>query len=197
MRSASRSGSRRNTVAAKNESHPMSDSETILQEADRVTSADRQRYYGHPLDNHRCTAEMWQSFLIRRGWTPPADGMNVRDVCWLNILQKASRDANQAKRDNLVDTCGYARNAEQAQEESLKRLGEQGIAKVVPTPEVNITLIPALPPLPGKPLEKLSTIPPLLPSLAVDHPPHRMAPHTSGYIQHQDFDEFDHGRPQG
>lgn len=98
--------------------------DNALLEADRITQADRQRYYGHPLDNHGTTAEMWHAYLLRRGWTAPKGGeeaLNVRDVCMMNVLLKISRDANAPKRDNLVDGAGYLRNAEQAEQETARR----------------------------------------------------------------------------
>ena len=82
--------------------------ETVLDEAARITSGDRQRDYGHPRDNHGLTAQLWSAFL----------GINItaRDVCWLNVLQKLSRDRHFAKRDNLVDVAGFVRNAEMLDE---------------------------------------------------------------------------------
>jgi len=85
--------------------------ESVLAEAARVTAGDRQRYYGHPSDNHGNTAELWTAYLRRKYGITQALG--ARDVCMMMILLKVSRDANAPKRDNLVDVCGYARNAEQ------------------------------------------------------------------------------------
>ena len=108
---------------------------TVLDEAAEVTSNDRRRYYGHPRDNHGCTADLWSAYLRRvllaslpslglplddedtiRAVLPQLVALGARDVCWLNILQKASRDANRPHRDNLVDCAGYARNAEMVEE---------------------------------------------------------------------------------
>lgn len=92
----------------------LSTKETVLEEAARISSGDRQRYYGHPADNHGNTAELWAAYLERRFGTGVA--LTARDVCLMMILLKVSRDANAVKRDNLVDICGYARNAEQIEE---------------------------------------------------------------------------------
>jgi hypothetical protein len=95
---------------------------SILTEAERITQADRQRYYGHPHDNHGNTAEFWRSYIKRRF------GLDVRltaeDVCMMMILLKVSRQANRSHRDNLVDIAGYARNVEQIadREEELNPL---------------------------------------------------------------------------
>lgn len=81
--------------------------ETCLQEAEKVVDGKRREDYGHPKDNHRRTAEMWNAYLsCKKGQLDPYD------ICILNILQKASRLANRRTRDGLVDIAGYARNAE-------------------------------------------------------------------------------------
>lgn len=79
-------------------------SETILDEAARITSTDRQSDYGRADINHSRTAMLWSDYLGFR--------ITARQVCILNILQKISRDAHKPKRDNLVDIAGWARNAE-------------------------------------------------------------------------------------
>ena len=66
--------------------------------------------YGPPELNHGCTAELWRAYIKRRfGVDLELDG---QDVCWLNTLQKISREANMRQRDNLVDVIGYALNVE-------------------------------------------------------------------------------------
>ena len=87
----------------------------ILDEAARLVNGDRQAAYGHPADNHRCTAELWNAYLARR-WDrqqndPPLE-VDAFDVCMLNILQKVSRLAHTRQRDGLVDIAGFAANAD-------------------------------------------------------------------------------------
>ena len=84
---------------------------TILDDADDVTRNARQSAYGHPLDNHGCTAQLWTAYIERRfGARVP---MTSLDVCYLMMLVKISRLANDpTHRDSLVDMAGYARNAE-------------------------------------------------------------------------------------
>lgn len=84
----------------------------ILHEADMLTSGDRNKSYGAPIDNHGCTAALWTAWLNRRHGT--ALTLTPEDVCFLNILQKASRGANgpDVKRDTIVDIAGFARNIE-------------------------------------------------------------------------------------
>jgi hypothetical protein len=81
-------------------------SETILNEAARITSRDRNKSYGPPRDNHSRTAALWSAYL--------GIPLTYRDVCWMNVLQKASRDRHCPHRDSLVDGCGFLRNIEMA-----------------------------------------------------------------------------------
>lgn len=69
---------------------------------------ERSAGYGRPADNHACTAQMWSAYLSRRLGVDVALG--ARDVCWLNVLQKLSRDAHLPDDDNVIDTVGYAIN---------------------------------------------------------------------------------------
>ena len=94
--------------------------ESILQEAQRLIHGDRNASYGHPLDNHSTTAEMVTAFL-RRKYGPQVPALDAEDVCWFNVLQKVSREANVHKRDNGVDICGYAGNVEMIRDERALR----------------------------------------------------------------------------
>lgn len=78
--------------------------ESILAEAARIVDGPRRTDYGTPAENHGRTAALWAAYL--------GVPITARDVCILNVLQKASRDRHGPKRDNLVDIAGYARNAE-------------------------------------------------------------------------------------
>ena len=70
-------------------------------------SGDRNRDYGHPDDNHGCTAELWNAWLLRR-----ASPFGAVDVCVFNILQKLSRLAETPDHlDSWRDIAGYAQNA--------------------------------------------------------------------------------------
>lgn len=84
---------------------------TILEEAAEITSVDRNKTYGPPRDNHSRTAALIAAYLSG------VNGREIdfRDTCWLNVLQKASRDVFHRQRDNLVDAAGYLRNVEMAE----------------------------------------------------------------------------------
>jgi len=103
-------------------SNDQGEPETILEEAARLTSTDRQASYGHPLDNHGKTAALWTAYLGKKLRSP----LDAREVCWLNVLQKGSRDSYSEKRDNLTDGAGYLRNAEMITER-LASYEEEGI----------------------------------------------------------------------
>lgn len=79
-------------------------SKTILEEAAEITSKDRETQYGPPENSFAVVAAMWSAYL---GHT-----VTYRNVCMCLVLLKVARDKHRAKRDNLVDICGYARCAE-------------------------------------------------------------------------------------
>ncbi len=92
--------------------------ESVLQEAERITK-ERGVGYGHPLDNHTCTASLLSSYIGRKyGVTLPID---AEDVCWFNILQKISREANSQKHDNLADVAGFVKNIDDIRKEQDRR----------------------------------------------------------------------------
>jgi len=83
--------------------------EAILDEAKRITTADRQQDYGHPLADFTRTAMLWTGILAGR----LRDGQHVTpmDIPLCMIAVKLARQAHRHKRDNLVDIAGYARTA--------------------------------------------------------------------------------------
>ncbi len=83
--------------------------ESVLAEAQRLTSGARQSSYGHPRDDFGRTALMWTGILRHK----LRDGAEVEagDVPLCMIAVKLARQAHRHKRDNLVDIAGYARTA--------------------------------------------------------------------------------------
>ncbi len=81
----------------------------IMVTAETIVNGDRQADYGHPRDNHGCTADLWTAYLNRKLGIEII--IDAHDVCMLNILQKISRDAHKRKDDTLVDIVGYGLNA--------------------------------------------------------------------------------------
>ena len=82
-------------------------SESILDEAKRLTSTARQKNYGHPKENFRRIADLWNAYLSNR--IAKHGLVSVSDVAWMMALLKIARDLNKPTRDNLVDVIGYTR----------------------------------------------------------------------------------------
>jgi len=61
--------------------------------------------YGHPRENFSTIAALWTAWGARRGWL--AGTLTPKDVAFMNILQKISREAHAHKQDNLDDIEGY------------------------------------------------------------------------------------------
>jgi hypothetical protein len=80
--------------------------ESVLEEAIRITGGDRQAQYGPPDQDFRRTADMWTglfSDLLKDGTR-----FEPYQVALAMILLKASRQVHQRKRDNWTDVAGYA-----------------------------------------------------------------------------------------
>ena len=74
--------------------------ESILEEALRIRSGERNADYGDAVENFRRIAEI----------TTAISGIPVTPelCCYVHIATKQSRERHNHKRDNLVDLCGYA-----------------------------------------------------------------------------------------
>lgn len=93
---------------------------TILQEADRLTSRDRQQVYGHPLDDFTMTAELWTARF--KGKLIPGEKFAPEDVATAQRMVKESRLARSPDHpDSLLDIAGYARTQEMCGEERKRR----------------------------------------------------------------------------
>lgn len=90
----------------------------VMEEANDIVNGDRQESYGHPLHNHSVTAAMMSFFLTRKYSKQVL--LDAEDICWFNVFQKISREANMAKRDNLVDVIGYVANIEMIREKKME-----------------------------------------------------------------------------
>ena len=80
----------------------MNTPETICQEADRITSTDRQDDYGHPIHNLTRTARIWEVVL-----NLPTGSITPEQVGLCMIGTKLARESFKHKRDNLTDCAGY------------------------------------------------------------------------------------------
>jgi hypothetical protein len=76
--------------------------ETVLQEADRLVSGDRQSAYGHPFDDFTRTGKLWAAILDLPEVSPD-------QVALCMAALKISRLCHRYKRDSAVDLAGYAK----------------------------------------------------------------------------------------
>jgi len=83
--------------------------ESVLAEALRISSTERQDDYGHPADDFSRTADMWTGILT--GKLCDGVAISAMDVPLCMIAVKLARQSHRHKRDNLVDIAGYARTA--------------------------------------------------------------------------------------
>lgn len=96
-------------------------SESILEEAQRLTGGDRQSDYGHPLDDFSKVTGMAMALWGRGPQTP-------REHAIYMCLVKIAREVNKPKRDNRVDLAGYARTIDMIDEEEAKRAASKAQA---------------------------------------------------------------------
>jgi len=79
---------------------------SILEEAQKIVTGDRRNDYGDAYENMLHIAEMVTAYLKHK--LKPGVSISPSDIAKFNILQKLSRSVTADKRDNRVDTAGYA-----------------------------------------------------------------------------------------
>lgn len=82
----------------------------ILETANEVAGENRSRDYGHPYDNHKRIADIWNAQLSSK--LAPGAKIEPREVALMMIGLKLAREANTPKLDNLVDIAGYVKCVE-------------------------------------------------------------------------------------
>lgn len=86
--------------------------ESILQEAQTIIFGARNASYGHPRDNFKDIARLWEGYLHKYGVI-----LEPIDVANLMILMKVARiSGNGYHRDSVTDIAGYAGTIERLQE---------------------------------------------------------------------------------
>ena len=84
--------------------------ETILEEAERITSTDRPQAYDHPEGNFGRLGKVWAVILGHD------DPIQPETVALMMAAHKLVREAYRHQRDNLVDLAGYTRCIEKIME---------------------------------------------------------------------------------
>lgn len=78
--------------------------ESVFQEAERLTSADRKEKYGHCLDDYSKVTGMFSALMAHKLKEPLSAEDGVLFMCCV----KLAREAHCHQRDNIVDEIGYA-----------------------------------------------------------------------------------------
>lgn len=115
---------------------------SVLSEADALTSGARQRAYGHPLDNFTDIATLWTAYLRVQGCSfdttdfepndsvpngePTSDNLDAEDVAMMMSLLKIAREMKNPNRDNRVDAPGYLGCLDIIRTERERRKKESG-----------------------------------------------------------------------
>jgi hypothetical protein len=89
--------------------------ETILQEAQRLVTSDRNEAYDHPYDNFTRIAQIWSAILGIK--------VSYRQVALCMDGVKLAREAYKSKRDNRIDGAGYWLALDMAIQEEERRKG--------------------------------------------------------------------------
>ena len=76
---------------------------SVLQQAIDIINGERQDVYGSPEDSFAKIAGYWTTYLGDQ----MTDRITAEDVALMMTLFKIAREANQHKRDNIIDAAGY------------------------------------------------------------------------------------------
>lgn len=82
---------------------PMPQRGGVLHEAINIINGERQDVYGSPEDSFAKIADYWTTYLGDQ----MTDRITAEDVALMMTLFKIAREANQHKRDNIIDAAGY------------------------------------------------------------------------------------------
>ena len=90
--------------------------ESVLEEAQRLITGDRNKSYDHPLDNFNRIAKGWE-VIFNTQVTEEQVGLAM---AWVKIC----REIYQSKRDNLVDGAGYLGTVQMVIDERERRVNQ-------------------------------------------------------------------------
>lgn len=80
---------------------------TVLLEAHQTINGERQNVYGSPEDSFALIADYWTTYLRSTIEKETRSCFTASDVAMMMALFKIAREANQHKRDNILDAAGY------------------------------------------------------------------------------------------
>jgi hypothetical protein len=99
--------------------------ETILDEAKRLTTGDRNKTYGDPYDNMKTFATLIDTYLRALGWTgPPLDSVDGSMV--MSFSKSARIAVNKGHQDNYVDGTAYVAIAGECAVRELEKDNDNG-----------------------------------------------------------------------
>ena len=75
----------------------------VLEKAMEIINGERQDVYGSPESSFSLIAKYWRTYLQHKKNLE----ITSSDVAMMMTLFKIAREANQHKRDNIVDAAGY------------------------------------------------------------------------------------------
>ena len=75
--------------------------------AEELIFGDRNKQYGHPIDDFATTAEFWTTWGHARGLMKPGAAFVPEDVPNMMVLLKMSRESRVHQIDSPLDGCGY------------------------------------------------------------------------------------------
>lgn len=99
----------------------MTHRETLLEEAARLTTGDRNATYGAPYDNLTHMGDMVTAYI--HGKYGFSGHLNAEDMAWIMVLAKISRTVASLKDDNYVDAAAYSAIAGECRAISEKNQG--------------------------------------------------------------------------
>jgi hypothetical protein len=86
---------------------PVTPRGAVLREAEKLTTGDRNKTYGSPVENFDVTAAIWTQQLSHK--LKPGESFTATDVAILAIQLKMARlRTSPGTRDHYVDIAGYA-----------------------------------------------------------------------------------------
>jgi hypothetical protein len=93
-----------------------------LETAISLTSGDRNKSYGPPINNLTDCAELWNAYINTKYKTADALKLNAEDVAWMMVLLKMTRSFQPGYHaDNYTDATAYSAIAGECREIQIEK----------------------------------------------------------------------------